>query len=74
MAHMIKQIIQYSDGTETVIDYKANENGDAIETQVAEAVAEKEPETIEETVEEVSETTPETAEEETVEEIVIEEE
>jgi hypothetical protein len=43
--HMIKQTISFSDGTETVIEYKANENAEVIEEMVAEAVEAKEPET-----------------------------
>lgn len=36
---MIKNTIEYSDGTETVITYNENENKESIETRVAEDVA-----------------------------------
>lgn len=60
---MVKQTIEFSDGSETVMHFTQNEHGEAIETQVAEAVAENQPEeTIPESetpTEEVSETSEE---------------
>lgn len=56
MAHMVKQTIEYSDGTETVTNFTANEHGEVIEQTVTEAVAAKEPqevETVKETPEEI---------------------
>lgn len=58
--YMTKQTIEYSDGTETVLNFNANGQQEEIETVVAEAVAETSPEEVseeivEETEEEVSE-------------------
>lgn len=37
--YMVKTTTLYSDGSETVIEYTANPQGDAIETEVAEEMA-----------------------------------
>lgn len=42
--YMIKQTIQYSDGSETVLNFNANNQQEEIETIVAEAVAITSPE------------------------------
>ncbi len=55
--YMVSQTIKYSDGSETTLNYKANENMEEIETTVAEAVAETSPE------EEIIETSVEQSEE-----------
>ncbi len=81
MAHLVKQTLEYSDGTETVFNYTANGNQEEIETTVAAAVAETSPEeltsdpveTLEEVVEEKTDEDDESADEVVVdEEIVLE--
>ncbi len=49
--YMTKQTIEYSDGTETVLTYTKNPEGELIEATVAEATAVTSPETIEEVAE-----------------------
>ena len=60
--YMVSQTIKYSDGTETTMNYDANENQAEIETTVAEATAITSPELeVETPEEEVAEETVEEA-------------